>query len=101
MSMLNRIKLAIAALSGRPNTELPPRVKDVRLVTDIDGHEAIYVDGKLEATSNTLYMCEVAQACGSGPVTLRHHNAEELQYPIPKNFSEVVLEENPTPYAKD
>lgn len=77
-----------------------PKIKDVRLCTDDEANEAIYVDGKLKAEKPTFYMWEVAKAAGRGPVKLRHHNIDNsddesnaVYYQWPKRFSDLKVKD--------
>ena len=66
-------------------------VRDVRLCTDQDGNEAIYVDGDRVAESETIYMCEVTEACGGHAVILRHHSVKvDRSSGWPSHFSRLI-----------
>lgn len=48
----------------------------VCVVDDNSGCEAIYVGGKLEYQSDTIYLSELCEAAGSGPVRLEQLTVE-------------------------
>lgn len=50
--------------------------KKVTVVTDINGPEALYVDGVLKFQSETVYATDIASIAGGEPIILEHRCCE-------------------------
>lgn len=73
-------------------TKTATRIKDVRLCTDKDGNEAIYVNGTIRFSAETIYQCEVARHCGRGVLKIKHHSVESFDNESwPEKFSNLKL----------
>lgn len=51
-------------------------IKTVSVVTDLNGREAIYIDGVLNRREDTIYAADISDAAGDGPILFEHLNCE-------------------------
>ena len=65
------------------------KLRQITVVTDQDGTEALYVDGELYEQDQTIYAVDIALAAGRDPVMFVHRGIDELVGRWPQLLSDV------------
>jgi hypothetical protein len=68
--------------------------KHIIVVTDQDGNQALYLNGDLQVSDNTIYACDIAEHAGREPINFSHVNVElpeaQLCNDWPDKFEELM-----------
>lgn len=67
-------------------------IRKAVFVTDDDGSEALYIDGKFSVCTDTFYACNVAHFLKGEPVIVCHVDALGVYENWPENLSQLELE---------
>lgn len=73
-------------------------MKTVTVVTEIEGQEAIYVDGILKLREDNVYACDIAAWAGDEPIIFQHRTCDfelrntDLEWEWPEKIEDVPFE---------
>jgi hypothetical protein len=68
-------------------------MRRLTVVTDSNGPEAIYVNGKLAFSDDTVYATDICRCAGDGPIVIAHEQCEfqDWRWWWPEKLKDVPL----------